>query len=186
MRSELPFAEYTAIQDRLRADGHLDAGAGATLHALARRGLLKISEDRVDVPQVGLASRVLVELTRSGRACARAALGIPTVPRRPAYLLSEWLWRNLVRVAEAGAEGLSEDAMGGKSRFYLGTGYRPNGRPSRGYIDCHPVRVEKGRGTFVLEYRWRLTEAGKRHVNAHRSDYQTRYPDVQLRAPDPL
>ena len=186
MRSDLPFAEYTAIQDRLRSDGHLDAGAGATLHALARRGLIKITEDRVHIPRAGLVSRLLVELTRSGRTCARAGLGIPAVPRRPSHLLSEWLWRNLTRVAEAGAEGLSEEATGGKSRFYLGTGYRPNGRPSRGYIDSFVVRVEKGRGTFVLEYRWRITEAGRQHINAYRADYQTHYPDVQLMAPDPL
>ncbi len=185
MRSDLPFAEYTAIQDRLRSDGYLDAGAGATLHALARRGLIKITEDRVDIPNVGLVSRVLVELTRSGRACARAGLDIPAVSRRPSHLLSEWLWRNLTRVAEAGAEGLPEEAMGGKSRFYLGVGYRPNGRPSRGYIDSFAVRVEKGRGTFVLEYRWRVTEAGREHLNAYGAEYQARYPGVQLMPPDP-
>jgi hypothetical protein len=72
IKAELPFAEYTTIQRRLRDDGRLDAGA--TLHALARRGLLKITEDRIDVPEVGLVTRVLVELTRAGRACARAGL----------------------------------------------------------------------------------------------------------------
>lgn len=64
IKAELPFAEYTTIQRRLRDDGRLDAGA--TLHALARRGLLKITEDRIDVPEVGLVTRVLVELTRAG------------------------------------------------------------------------------------------------------------------------
>ncbi|MBD0694933.1 hypothetical protein BG452_18310 [Streptomyces sp. CBMA123] len=186
IKADAPFAEHTAIQQRLREDGHLDAGAGSTLHALARRGLLKISEDRIDIPQIGLVSRVMVELTRPGRACARAGLGISAVPRRPSHLLSEWLWRNLTRVAEAGSEGLSEEAMGGNSRFYLGSGYRPNGTTSRGYIDSFAVRVEKGRGTFVLEYRWRITEAGRQHINACRTAYQTRYPAVQLRIPDPL
>ncbi|MEY9943928.1 hypothetical protein [Kitasatospora sp. GAS1066B] len=186
MKTELPFADYTTIQERLREEGHLDAGAGATLHALARGGLLEITEDRVDIPQVGLVHRVLVELTRAGRACARAGLGIAPTPRRPAHLLSERLWRNLARVAEAGTDGRPEGAMGGTSRFYLGVGYRPNGRPSRGYIDSFAVRVEKGRGTFVLEYRWRITEAGRQHINAHRSEYQSRYPAVQFSIPDPL
>ncbi|MFC8896943.1 hypothetical protein [Streptomyces cinereoruber] len=186
IKAELPFAEYTTIQRRLREDGHLDAGAGATLHALARRGLLKITEDRIDVPEVGLVARVLVELTRDGRACARAGLGISPAPRRPKHLLSEWLWGNLARVAAAGPDGLPEDVMGGTAKYYLGTGYRPNGKPSRGYIDSFAIRTEKGRGTFVLEYRWRITEAGRQHINAYRADYQTVYPDVQINAPDPL
>ncbi|MFF5454730.1 hypothetical protein ACFY40_26385 [Streptomyces sp. NPDC012950] len=186
IKAELPFAEYTTIQKSLREEGCLDAGAGATLHALARRGLLKITEDRIEVPEVGLVARVLVELTREGRACARAGLGIPPVPRRPKHLLSEWLWGNLARVAAAGPDGLPEDVMGGKAKYYLGTGYHPNGKLSRGYIDCFAIRTEKGRGTFVLEYRWRITEAGRQHINAYRADYQTEYPDVQINAPDPL
>ena len=186
IKAELPFAEYTTIQRRLRDDGRLDAGAGATLHALARRGLLKITEDRIDVPEVGRATRILVELTRAGRACARAGLGIAPAPRRPKHLLSQWLWRNLARVAAAGPDGLPEDVMGSKAKCYLGTDYRPNGNPSRGYIDCSSIRTEKGRGTFVLEYRWRITEAGRRHVNAYRATYQTMYPNVEVDVPDPL
>ncbi len=76
--------------------------------------------------------------------------------------------------------------MGGKAKYYLGTGYRPNGKPSRGYIDSFAIRTEKGRGTFVLEYWWRITEAGRQHINAYRADYQSVYPDVQINAPDPL
>ncbi|MFI8342807.1 hypothetical protein ACIF8W_22510 [Streptomyces sp. NPDC085639] len=186
IKAELPFAEYTTIQSRLREEGRLDAGAGATLHALARRGLLKITEDRIDVPEVGLVARVLVELTRAGRACARAGLGISPAPRRPKHLLSEWLWGNLARVATAGPDGLPEDVMGGKAKYYLGTDYRPNGKQSRGYIDCFAIRTEKGRETFVHEYRWRITEAGRRHINVYRAIYQTLYPDVQINAPDPL
>ncbi|MFI8768911.1 hypothetical protein ACIGN6_28945 [Streptomyces sp. NPDC053792] len=186
IKAELPFAEYTTIQRRLHEDRCLDAGAGATLHALARRGLLKITEDRIDVPGVGLVARVLVELTREGRACARTGLGISPPLRRPKHLLSEWLWGNLAKVAAAAPDGLPEDVMEGKAKYYLGTGYRPNGKPSRGYIDCFAIRTEKGRGTFVLEYRWRITEAGRRHINAYRADYQTVYPDVQINASDPL
>lgn len=186
IKAELPFAEDTAIQRRLRDDSHLDAGAGATLHTLARKGLLKITEDRIDVPEVGLVTRVLVELTRAGRACARAGLGIAPAPRRPKHLLSEWLWGNLARVAAAGPDGLPEDVMGGKAKYYLGTDYRPNGKPSRGYIDCFAIRAEKGRGTFVHEYRWRITEAGRQHINAYRAAYQTVYPNVEVDVPDPL
>lgn len=76
--------------------------------------------------------------------------------------------------------------MAGKSRYYLGTGYRPNGRPSRGYIDSFAIRTEKGRGTFVIEYRWRITEAGRRHINAYRAKHQRLYPAVQFSIPDPL
>lgn len=160
IKADPAFTGYTPIQERLREAGYHDAGAGATLHALSRRGLLRVSEDQVEVFPLGLVLRVLVELTQQGRASARAGLREVTQPRPPAHLLSEWLWRNLVKVAAAGPEGLPETGLWGRSRFYLGTGFRPHGAMSRGFIDTVPVREKADGDSYAKEYRWHLTGAG--------------------------
>ncbi|MFE3558559.1 helix-turn-helix domain-containing protein [Streptomyces sp. NPDC059193] len=177
VRADPAFTGYTPIQETLRLQGHHDAGAGATLHALARRGLLTVMEDQVEVFPLGFVPRIRVELTRAGRACARAGTGEHTPLRRPAHLLSEWLWRSLVKVASA-PDGLPETALWGKARFYLGTGYRPRGVLSRGYIDEVPVLEGVGEDSYVKEYRWRLTEEGRRHISDHHPVYRALYPDV--------
>ena len=71
---------YTRLQERLRQHGVHDPGAGQTVHALERRGLLVVTEDRVEHPAAGEVGRVLVEITRRGRAAARAGLGEPREP----------------------------------------------------------------------------------------------------------
>jgi transcriptional regulator with XRE-family HTH domain len=180
IKADPAFTGYTPIQERLRKEGYHDAGAGATLHALTRRGLLQVSEDQVEVFPLGPVPRVLVELTRLGRACARAGMGEVTRPRPPAHLLSEWLWRNLVKVAMARPAGLPEADLWGRSGFYLGTGFRPHGAMSRGYIDTIPVREETGQDSYVREYRWHLTETGRRHMIEYIETYRALYPDVAV------
>ena len=180
IKADPAFTGYTPLQERLRKEGHHDAGAGATLHALTRRGLLQVSEDQVEVFPLGFVPRVLVALTRLGRTCARAGLGQVAPPRPPAHLLSEWLWRNLVKVAAAGPEGLPEAGLWGRSRFYLGTGFRPHGAMSRGFIDAIPVREETGGDSYVAEYRWHLTQAGRQHLTGYAGTYQALYPDVTV------
>lgn len=183
IKADPEFTGYTALQDRLRVLGEHDAGAGQTFKALATRGLVVVSEDQVEVFPLGFVPRVLVELTRLGRACARAGLGEALPPRRPAHLLSEWLWSSLMKVASAEPNGLSEDDMWGRSRFYLGTGYRPNGprgAGSRGLIDEFPVTEGEGEEAFVREYRWRLTDAGRQHITQYRDAYRDMYPNVPI------
>jgi transcriptional regulator with XRE-family HTH domain len=180
IKADPVFTGYTPIQERLREESHHDAGAGATLHALTRRGLLQVSEDQVEVFPLGPVARVLVELTRLGRACARAGLGEVTRSRPPAHLLSEWLWRNLVKVAMAGSAGLPEADLWGRSRFYLGTGFRPHGAMSRGYIDTIPVREETGQDSYVREYRWHLTEPGRQHMIQYGETYRALYSNVAI------
>ncbi|WP_329317821.1 helix-turn-helix domain-containing protein [Streptomyces sp. NBC_01715] len=178
VKADSTFAGYTGVQKRLRAEGWHDAGAGATLHALARRGLLRISEDQVEVFPLGFVPRVVVELTRSGRACARAGLGESPPRRPPGDLLSQWLWRTLVRVAEAGPGGLPEDSLWGRARFYLGTGYRPGRALSRGYIDCLPGGEGSDRPLQERPLRWVLTDAGRGHIAENAAAYQELYADV--------
>lgn len=179
IRADPAFTGYTPIQERLRAGGYHDAGAGATLRALTSRGLLQVAEDQVEVFPLGFVPRVLVEVTRLGRACARAGLGEQQSHRPPAHLLSEWLWRNLVKVAQAGSAGLPEADLWGRSKFYLGIGFRPKGTASRGFISLTPVREQVGDEWYVKEFRWQLTEAGRRHFVEHRTTYEARYPNVE-------
>jgi hypothetical protein len=169
---------YTRLQERLRRRGLHDPGTGQTVHALERRGLIVIVEDSFEHPGAGEVERVLVQLTRRGRAAARAGLGEPR-PRAPgAHLLSEWLWGVLARVAAAEPEGLDSDALAGRALFFIGVGYRNKrgGRPSRGLVDAMPVPAPGG--THVAEYRWRLTPLGRRHLAEYLDVYRELYPRV--------
>jgi hypothetical protein len=169
------FTGYTELQEALRKNGHLDPGAGATLRALSRRSLVVVQVDQVQVAPLGFVPRTLVELTRLGRKVARAGVGAPSVTRRPPHLLSEWLWRSLLEVAAAGDGGLPAERLAARARFYLGTGYRPQGRPSRGYIDLvvsEPPAESRG---SVAERRWMLTDSGHAHLTEHHSEYLSLY-----------
>ncbi len=180
LRAAADLVGYTRLQERLRARGLHDPGAGPTLHALARHGLLSVSEDRIEVPGVGVVARVLVELHRVGRAAARAGLQEPREPGPPEHLLSEWLWRTVVRIIEAGADGLAENSLAGKAPFYLAVGYKPapNAHASRGFIESRPVMATDG--THVREYRWHLTDLGRRHVLEYGHQYGAIYHNADI------
>lgn len=169
---------YTRLQERLRRRDVHDPGAGPTVHALERRGLVVITEDSVEHPAVGTVGRVLVEITRRGRAAARAGLGEPRDPDPAAHLLSEWLWGVVARVAAAEPVGLEDDGLAGRSLFFIGVGYRgrSGGRPSRGLVDSVPVMAPGG--THVAEYRWRLTPLGRRHVVEYLHIYRELYSRI--------
>ncbi|MEY9965947.1 transcriptional regulator with XRE-family HTH domain [Streptacidiphilus sp. MAP12-16] len=169
---------YTRLQERLRQRGVHDPGAGSTVHALERRGLLVVSEDSVEHPAVGEVGRVMVEITRRGRAAARAGLGEPREPDPAPHLLSEWLWGVVARVASAEPVGLEDDQLAGRSLFFIGVGYRgrSGAQPSRGFVDSVPVMAPEG--TYVSEYRWRLTQLGRRHVAEYLDVYRELYPSV--------
>ncbi|PWK84576.1 transcriptional regulator with XRE-family HTH domain [Lentzea atacamensis] len=171
---------YTRLQERLRRRGVHDPGAGSTVHALERRGLLVITEDTIEHPAGGTVGRVLVEITRRGRAAAQAGLGEPRNPEPAAHLLSEWLWGVVARVAAAEPAGLDDDQLAGRSLFFIGVGYRgkTGGRPSRGLVDSVPVMAPGG--THVAEYRWRLTRLGRRHVAEYLDIYRELYSHIDV------
>ncbi|CCK31991.1 hypothetical protein BN159_7612 [Streptomyces davaonensis JCM 4913] len=70
--------------------------------------------------------------------------------------------------------------MWGRSKFYLGTGYRSRGGSSRGLIDEFAVTEGEGEEAFVREYRWRLTDAGRQHITQYRDAYRGMYPNVPI------
>ena len=131
---------YTRLQERLRRRGVHDPGAGQTIHALERRGLVRVSG--------GLGGTRGSRPSRSGPGgdhaagewAARAGLGEPREIRPPEHLLSEWLWGVLARVAAAEPDGLADDRLAGRSLFFIGVGYRGgvNGPPSRGFVESVP------------------------------------------------
>lgn len=178
LRAAPSVAGYTRLQERLRQRGVHDPGVGSTVHALERRGLVVVSEDSVDHPTVGEVGRVLVEITRRGRAAARAGLGEPREPDPAPHLLSEWLWGVVARVASAEPAGLEDDQLAGRSLFFIGVGYRgrSGAQPSRGFVDSVPVMASGG--THVSEYRWRLTQLGLRHITEYLHVYRDLYPGV--------
>jgi transcriptional regulator with XRE-family HTH domain len=167
------FVGHTRIQVRLRQAGVHDPGAGSSVAALERRGLVATYRDRVFVPGLGEIRRTRVELTRRGRAVARQALGVPVEKGPPPPLMSRWLWRILVRVALAGSEGV-DGSLAGRGPHFLAVGRSPGGgNPSRGFIELrHPDGSEHG------PYRWFVTESGLRHMHDYLDAYRDLYPDV--------
>ncbi|MDF9814156.1 transcriptional regulator with XRE-family HTH domain [Streptomyces sp. SPB162] len=164
---------YTRIQERLRDAGVHDPGAGSSVAALERRGLIFVYRDRVYVDGLGDLPRTRVEMTRPGRAVVRTALGVPREMGPPAPLLSLWLWKIVVRVAGAGTQGV-DGSLAGRGPHYLAVGQSPDGRsPSRGFIVLrHPDGVTHG------PYRWFLTDSGQRHIADHLDAYRSLYPGI--------
>ncbi|MEU0477676.1 helix-turn-helix domain-containing protein [Streptosporangium sp. NPDC006013] len=164
---------YTTLQERLRRAGVHDPGAGSSMAALERRDLIKAYRDRVYIDGLGDVPRTRVEMTRRGRAVARAGLGVPRETGAPAPLLSQWLWKITIRVARAGEQGV-DGSLAGRGPHYLAVGQSPDGRtPSRGFIVLrHPNGVTHG------PYRWFLSDSGKRHIIDYLDAYRTMYPEV--------
>lgn len=167
---------YTRIQERLREAGIHDPGVGSSVAALERRGLIIAYRDRIYIDGLGDVPRTRVEMTRRGRAVARTGLGVSRDAGPPAPLLSSWLWKIMVRVARAGAQGV-DGSLAGRGPHYLAVGQSPDGRtPSRGFIVLrHPDGVAYG------PYRWFLTESGQRHVTDYLDAYRGLYPGIDTR-----
>jgi transcriptional regulator with XRE-family HTH domain len=164
---------YTDLQRRLRGVGVHDPGAGSSVAALRRRGLIRVYHDRVFLDGIGEVARNRVEMTRNGRLVARAALGVERETGPAAPLLSRWLWQIVVRVAVAGARGV-DGSLSGRGPHYLAVGQSPGGKVrSRGFIVLRlPDGVTHG------PHRWLLTDAGRQHVIDYLDTYRELYPDV--------
>jgi hypothetical protein len=84
----------------MREAGQLDSGAGSSLAALRRRGLVEV-RDGIKQTFLGDLPTVEVRLTTAGRAVARAGLDEAPTRRTPPGLLSEWLWGALAKLYRA-------------------------------------------------------------------------------------
>lgn len=84
-----------------------------------------------------------------------------------------------------GCSRLADDRLAGRSLFFLGVGYRDRaaGSPSRGFVDSVPVYAADG--SHVTEYRWRLTDLGRRHVAEYSEVYRQMYPRASAAVVEP-
>ncbi|MGW2951520.1 hypothetical protein [Streptomyces eurythermus] len=175
--------QYAPTPRRLKALGVWKSGAGATLAALADRGLIEQGTNETGQPYA--------LLTRRGRAAARAGLGIVPAPRKEPWELSEWLWREMAKVARAGSEGLPAEELFGSAHLYLGAGHA-GGRGNRPYLECvrstvtYTPRDFNGRPyshtSTKTVWRYHFTAEGRAHYEEHVAAYREWYPDIE--APD--
>ncbi|MEV7011693.1 hypothetical protein [Streptosporangium sp. NPDC051022] len=154
------------LQRNLEARGVRDSGAGSTLTALEKAGLIETQS----VPGV-VGYRLLVKLTRHGRAVCRAGGVDSARPGSPGRgQLSEGLWGMLVDVHAAGEEGLRRDFVDGWLRL--------TEREPEPYVVAEPDRERR------YGYRLRLTEAGARYYADQWEAYARLYPAVDALRPD--
>lgn len=170
---------HSSIQATLKRQGKLDPGAGSTLAVLRKAALII---DKSDIWSTGLGSAVvqLVQLTQLGRAVARAGLDEPPPIRVPEGLLSAWLWNALTRLYLAGDTGCLYDS---------GAWGLPKDSPERAPSWNALLELRNRRdGAFMeeftarpagggVEYRVRITDRGRRHVEIHRRCYADLYVD---------
>lgn len=135
-----PAAEATPVQQQLGQREVLDAGAGATLAALQRRGLIELRRVAQDSPG-GPVWHTQVRLTRNGRAAGRALREPSDEPAPDRSLLPEWLQAALEAVASAHEQTLAKIDIGRVAARRLG----PHGH---GYLED------------ASAWQYRLTPAG--------------------------
>ncbi|MFD7881882.1 helix-turn-helix domain-containing protein [Streptomyces bauhiniae] len=164
---------HSRLQERLRDRGVHDPGTGPSIAALDRRGLIAVHHDTVTIPGAGLIKRTQVEMTKRGRAVARAGLGVSRSRSAPAPMMSVWLWRTLVRVAFASQDGGDYDLVG-RARLHLTVKTGPGQEaPSRGYLEHRlPDGATWGR------HAWYPSASGWRHIADYLSQYRELYPTV--------
>lgn len=141
-----PAAEATQVQQQLGQRHVLDAGAGATLAALQRRGLIEVRR----VAQDGVAGTVWhtqVRLTRAGRTAGRALQPASAEQAPDPSLLPEWLQAALDTVAGAPGQTLAKVGIGRVAARRLGPG-------GHGYIED------------ASAWQYRLTPAGRAYLAA--------------------
>ncbi|MFE3378741.1 hypothetical protein [Streptomyces anulatus] len=169
---------YAPTPRALRSLGVWESGAGSTLVALADRGL--IERGTTD------AWESFALLTRAGRAAARAGLGIGPAQRKEPWELSEWLWRELAKVAGADEEGLPSGELFGSAGLYLVEGHTTRGnRPYLAVRSTHVEYTPRDHNGKPYPYnstrevrRYVFTEAGRAHYVEHGPAYREWYPEI--------
>lgn len=175
---------YASVPRTLRHMKVWESGAGSTLAALADRGLIELGTSLQTLAQYAL-------LTRLGRATARAGLGIGPAPRKEPWEVSEWLWRELAKVARAGPAGLPSAELFGSAHLYLSSGFagergnRPLLDEVRSFVRYFP-RDNNGNVSPHWSSRsvhhFHFTALGRTYYAEHVAQYREWYPDID--APD--
>lgn len=174
--------DYSTIQKTLRERGQHDPGAGSTLAMLARRELITVAADEVEIYPGVLAERVRVRLSTLGRATARHGAdpaGTAPGPKRPTGLLGRWGFVTLARLYAAGEAGLGESSdfdCAWEQRLPRPTTVhllqiRPDGDLTEENNAWDPARNR-------MKYALRLSARGRRHFDLHHACYRELYPDL--------
>lgn len=173
---------YTSVQTRLRKHRLHDGGSGSTLAALRRRELVIVVYDQILIHPFGMVDRIRVRLTTAGRAAARAGTGVTTPATTPAGLMSRWSLAALVRLHQAGEEGLAIEATRNQADAAppWKTLLRLRDRRDGSFIDEFRPTTGPANGFGMRPYRVRLTPAARRHLDVHRACYAELYPDLEL------
>ncbi|MGW4528374.1 hypothetical protein [Amycolatopsis sp. NPDC004378] len=155
------------LQSALNQRKVWDQGAGATMTVLIDHGLIKVKREPLMI-----GAQMLIQLTKQGRAVARAGGADDTEParRRPRGMLSETLWSMLVDVHRAGEQGLLR--------------YSPSGG-WRALAERDPGLVQFSPDSASAKTRITLTEAGQQHYVKEWREYARLYPGVAAPHPDP-
>ncbi|MEV6712566.1 hypothetical protein AB0M48_11040 [Lentzea sp. NPDC051208] len=138
---DAPSADPTPAQQMLATKGIHDAGAGSTLAALFRRGLIDLRHVTIDTAQ-GPLPQAEVRLTPKGRAAFRASLPVDDNSTR----LPDWLHDALSKIGDAPDAVLLKTNIGRTAARRLGAkglGYIEDATPwsyrltdeGRGYLD---------------------------------------------------
>ncbi|MFD0352932.1 hypothetical protein ACFVHW_04170 [Streptomyces sp. NPDC127110] len=181
----------STIQYVVERQGQLDTGAGSSLAALRRRGLLEVRPTVVLLARLGAVDAVEVQLTRLGRAVTRAGLGIPPTTKIPTGLISrDYLWDAMAWLYEAGEEGFTHE-YSRRDQPPEQTRFRPSWntllklRDRRdGSLWEHPPWTGSpswGRNSD----RYRLSPLGREHYERHWACYNELFPEIEAPEPPP-
>jgi hypothetical protein len=168
-----PLGAMGKLQVRLQSAGVRDPGAGATLAALAERGLV----ERTHRPGF-LADVVWVKLTTAGRAACRAGGLDPHRALQPKRgQLSEALWGMLADVHAAEPDGYG-------AKWADGAWDRLTHREPEPFVTVTANPDSPAPGRRFWPYVLHLTDAGRRHIEEHWEAYARLYPGVDAPRPD--
>lgn len=153
-----------SLQSALSKKKVWDQGAGTTLTVLTQAGLIETRRD----PD-GLGTLLWIQLTKAGRAAARAGGADDAAPsrRRPKGLLSETLWKMLVEVWCAGENGLKRRWTDGAWEVLIKR-------------DLITVTTKT-----MMDNRITVSDTGAEHYRDHWADYARMYPAINAPHPDP-
>jgi hypothetical protein len=178
--SKLNLARDPNLKAAMKREGLIDEGTGSTFNALETR---KLIECREDFTKRG-AFLAEVQLTKFGRAVARAGCGEKPPKRRTLGQLRERQWAALVAAWIAGDEGVKKDDClnyGGFSWEWTWLRLRDYYDAGRGLIK---EREGFGHHSHIYKYDICITEAGQQYYRENWERYQELYPDVDAPPPD--
>lgn len=184
---------YTSVQHTLRQAGVHDPGAGSTLAALSKRGLIIVTYDQVEVLPFGWVPRIRVRLTTLGRAAARGGTGITTPASPPRGLMARWSFHALACLYAAGDTGLHNGVTPDRAdqapswNTLLNLRDRRDGSLIEEFIVRSRVPgINPHTGSEYeqrVDHRVRLSAIGRRHYELHHACYRELYPAIDTPAP---